>query len=263
MEVPRGSMKVLPAWVLLMAGVSTPGAGRLVAAGEVQATATVIASVDVRVTQRVLERDGSQAWPMSTQTSFTLQKLRTASGDTKISLAYRPTPQAARTPAVPNPLDDARVEYDPALGSTTVFDAGGRRANPRLSPERTPTPALGSFDEWLQALVLRASDVPARREALERTHGRPVGTVGRLTRYVRTQGDTTEEVLADAAWGVPMEVNVLRQDVLEGHVTIEYEATPNGNLQRRRLQSEQLIDARTGRRAVLSVDFSNIVVQSR
>jgi hypothetical protein len=87
--------------------------------------------------------------------------------------------------------------------------------------------------------------------------------VGRLARYLRTEGEVTEEVLADPGWGVPVEVSVLRRDAMQGHVTIEYETAPGGRLQRRRLSSEQVIDERTGRRAVLSVEFANIRVQGR
>ena len=151
------------------------------------------------------------------------------------------------------------MEYDPDASSTTVFDEAGQRANPRLS--LASSARLGSFDTWLEALVFRSADAAARREALEQTHGRPAGRIGRLTRYVRTTGDLSEELLVDSTSGLPVEVNLRRQNALEGHITIDYAMRPDGHLVRRRLRSEQVIDARSARRSVVSIEFSNVAVE--
>ena len=90
MEVSRGAMTCRAMCALLLAAAVIAGADEVMA--QDQARETVLASVDVRMTHRVLERDGSQAWPMPTPTAFTLQKLRTASGETRFALAYQPTP---------------------------------------------------------------------------------------------------------------------------------------------------------------------------
>ena len=115
---------------------------------------------------------------------------------------------ATASPAFGNPLDGARVEYDPASQSTIVFDEAGRRPNPRLSSASTSSTALGSVESWLEELVFRTSDADARREALERSHGRPVGRVGRLSRYLQNRGEVSEELLADQATALPVEVNL-------------------------------------------------------
>ena len=218
----------------------------------------VIAAVDVVVTHRVIEADGTSVPAISTDSAFTLQKLRTRSGATKIRLTYRrPTP-ASTAPAGRTPLDEARVEYDAVSGSTVVMDEGGRRVNPRLSVGPPAPAALGSFDVWLQSLVFKSTDTAARREALERSHGRPAGRVGRLTRYLQPRGDASEELLVDPVSALPIEVNLVKHGVLEAHTTIEYASTPKGQLVRRRLQAEQLLEGGSGRRSVLSVDFSNV-----
>jgi hypothetical protein len=221
----------------------------------------ILAAVDVELTHGVVDRDGTAPWPIATRTAFRLQKVRTRTGETKITIAYRPTAAANRTRASSTPLDGARVEYDTSQRRTSVFDEGGRRFNPRLSMAPPGDAALGSFESWLQALVVRASDAPGRRRELERTHGRPVGVAGRLNRYRQVRDDVSEEVLADASWVVPVEVTVQRRGGLDGRLTFEYSTTPAGHLVRRRMRSEQVVDPGTGRRAVLSAEFSNIVVE--
>jgi hypothetical protein len=219
----------------------------------------VLAAVDVVLTHRVIEADGAPAASISTESAFTLQKLRTKSGATKIRLTYRratPSSTSLRTP-----LEEARVEYDVASGETMVMDEGGRRVNPRLSMGPSAPTALGSFETWLQSLVFKSADSAGRRLALERTHGRPAGRVGRLTRYVQPRGDVSEELLVDPVSALPVEVKLLKQGVVEARTTIEYGAAPNGQLVRRRLQAEQLLEGGGGRRSVLSVDFSNVSVE--
>jgi hypothetical protein len=225
------------------------------------ASERILAAVDVALTHRVVEADGRQAMPIATESAFTLQKLRTRSGATKIRLTYRPPRSIDQTAVLRNPLEGARLEYDPASGSTTVFDQGGRRPNPRLSLSSSSSAPLGSVESWLEALVFKAADVALRRQALERSHGRPVGRVGGLTRYLQHRGDVSEELLADPESALPVEVNVMRQDTLEGRITIDYDAARNSHLVLRRLQSEQLIDARSGRRSIVAVQFSNVAVE--
>ena len=67
----------------------------------------------------------------------------------------------------------------------------------------------------------------------------------------------------DPESALPVEVNVVRQNVLETHTTIEYGTIARGQLVRRRLRSEQLIDASSGRRSVVAVDFSNVAAEGR
>jgi hypothetical protein len=221
----------------------------------------VMAAVDVVLTHGVVEADGTPVVPISTESAFTLQKLRTTSGKTTIRLTYRRAMPGSPASVLRTPLDGARVDYDPGSQSTTVFDEDGQRPNPRLSLTPSSPAALGSFDSWFESLVFRRGDVPNRREALERSYGRPAGRVGRFTRYVQLRGDLSEELLVDPVSALAVEVNLVRHSVLETHTTIEYGTTPTGQLVRRRLQSEQLIDAGSGRRSVLSVDFSNVMAE--
>ena len=258
MQVLRSSMPWSVLNIVLLTGVSPLLAREHMAASS--ASDHVVAAVDVVLTHRVIEADGTPAIPISTESAFTLQKLRTGSGATKIRLTYRPARPGVSASAPRTPLVGARVEYDPASQSTTVFDEDGQRPNPRLSLTRSSA-ALGSFDSWLESLVIAPADVSAREQALERSHGRPVGRVGRLSRYVQVRGEFSEELLVDPESALPVEVNVVRQNVLETHTTIEYGTTARGQLVRQRLRSEQLIDASSGRRSVVDVDFSNVAAE--
>jgi len=215
----------------------------------------VLAAVDVEITQRVIDADGSEPWPATPPTAFTLQKLRTSDGSTKVVLTYRAANDAGRTPAMSLPLDGARVEYEPS-GAFSVFDRGGTRRNPRLSTEVSGA-SMGPPGEWLNELVLTAARTPARRLEVERVYGRAIAEAGRLRRYRQTRDGVTEDVLVDPAWGVPVEVARTRQDTFEGRVTFEYGSTPSGNLVRRAVRSERVIDAR-GRRAIMAMQFSNV-----
>jgi hypothetical protein len=261
MQVPRGSIQ----WPLIGALLVWSAAPTLAQErpAHTGAAERILAAVDVVLTHRVVEADGKPAMPIATESAFRLQKLRTRSGATKIRLTYQRRNRGGAAPLFTNPLDDARVEYDPVAQSTTVFDETGRRPNPRLSHASASTAALGSFESWLEELVLRTGDAAARRQALERSHGRPVGRVGRLFRYLQNRGEVSEELLADQATGLPVEVNLVRQNTLEGHITIDYGTLPDRGFVRRRLQSEQVIDPHSGRRSVLAVEFSNIAVEGR
>jgi hypothetical protein len=93
---------------------------------------------------------------------------------------------------------------------------------------------------------------------VERAYGRAVADAGRLRRYRQTRDGVTEDLLVDPAWGVPVEVTRTRQDTFDGRVTFEYGPTPSGNLVRRAVRSERVIDPR-GRRAIVAMQLSNVV----
>lgn len=229
-----------------------------------QATAQaerVLASVDVLVTQKVVDTGGASPWPTQTRTAFTLQKVRTEAG-VKIVLTYLPAAPAERSQATSHPLDGGRVEYDPSTGATAVFDVGGTRRNPHLSLEGSSQAGLGSANELFDNLVLRRAGTSARRQDLERRYGRPSGGAPRgLARYLQVRDDgLREEMLADPEWGVPVEVTLTRDARPEGRVAFEYGSTPSGNLYRRATRTERVIDAASGRRSVLAVQYSNVRV---
>lgn len=257
-QVPRNSVSWSVLGLALLAGTQP------LLAQQPAPSATselIVATVDIVLTHRVIEADGTPAPAISTESAFTLQKLRTKAGASKIRLTYRGATPRPTSPHAKTPLDEARVEYDVATRSTRIFDEGGGRANPRLSIGPSAPVSLGSFDSWLQSLVFKSADSSSRRLALERTHGKPAGRVGRLTRYVQPRGEEAEELLVDPASALPVEVNVMKQGRLEAHTTIDYGSPATGQLVRRRLHTEQLIEGGSGRRSVLSVDFSNVSVE--
>jgi hypothetical protein len=120
--------------------------------------------------------------------------------------------------------------------------------------------------EWIEALMPSADRKSARRAALQKRLGPPVGTVRGLVRYLQTISDDTTEVLADADWGVPVEINTVRAGVLQSHATFDYEAGPKGSLVRRRSHVEHVLPDRPDQkdaRMVLDVELANVTLEDR
>jgi hypothetical protein len=85
-----------------------------------------------------------------------------------------------------------------------------------------------------------------------------VGSAGGLTRYLQIRDGVSEEVLVDRLWEVPVAITLSRQGAREARVAFDYGPTPSGNLFRRAIRSERLIDAVAGRWSVLAMQFSNV-----
>jgi len=124
----------------------------------------------------------------------------------------------------------------------------------------------GRGRDWVEALMPSLEGKSARRAALQKRFGTAVGQVRGLGQYLQTVEEHTTEVLADNEWGVPVEINTLRDGVLQSHATFEYEAGPKGSLVRRHTRVEQAIADRPewkDARMVLDVELANVTLEDR
>ena len=128
MEVPRGSMSWPLLGVLLLSSAAPALAQQRSAVPN--PAEHIVSAVDVALTHRLIEANGTQSVPIATEVAFTLQKLRTLSGTTKIRLTYKTPGPNDRTQGR-HPLEGARVEYSPM------------RSPPRCSTKRAIGPIHG------------------------------------------------------------------------------------------------------------------------
>lgn len=151
--------------------------------------------------------------------------------------------------------EDRRVLGEPVAGSLEV---------PRLpqlaSPELRRSAAAGR--EWVEAFIAPAAKAPARRAALRQRYGRSPGRLRSLDRFIRRDGRDTTEVLADAATGVAVEVNVGRDGRLVARSAVSYTTRADGALVRRAVRTEQALDNVT-ERAVSMMELANVRLERR
>lgn len=112
--------------------------------------------------------------------------------------------------------------------------------------------------EWVEHLLPSVAGRAARRAALAREMGSPQGLVRGLERFVQNRDGYTTEVLSDATWSVPVEINVVRDGALVSHSILSYDEDPGAGLVRRRMRSEQLLSAESGNRALVDFELGNI-----
>lgn len=223
--------------------------------------ARVEMSVDIAITHAVLDSDGNHVGPAPTPTRFTLTRAR-GEGGWRTTMMFR-RHSGTPTRASAHPLDGARIEFDEASSTTQVFDADGQ-LNPLLS--RTTSgglnPAAGP-GQWLEGLLATAAGRSARARALQDKHGKAVGRLRGLDRFLTQRENGTEEVLADPRAALPIEINTVRDGVLEQHIVFEYDRRPDGAWARRLMRSEQPVPGSAGHRARMTVEFTNLVVAGR
>ena len=117
-------------------------------------------SVQVSVTNEVLDKDGNQVLPVSVPTVFRVARTRHSAGWQTV-VTYRKH-AGAPTRSSSHPLDGARVEFDEASGTTRVYNSAGE-LNPLLSTDSTGglQGALGP-GQWLDGLIARDNEQPKR-----------------------------------------------------------------------------------------------------
>src|SRR6185295_10742121 len=104
----------------------------------------------------------------------------------------------------------------------------------------TPAPARLGDNQ-----LIKRSGSNARRLALQRQHGVPVGKVRGLDRYVKARADRTEEILVDTQLQLPVETNVVRDGRLVSQRTVSYAAAGADLIVRHRVHTERLLSPRT------------------
>jgi hypothetical protein len=207
------------------------------------------------------------------------------------------TIQTAKGPqAVSRKIPVSRIEIGDPQTPTRVFDADGRMAF--LLPSQAPPPRPGTATtntrpddpaatamaeaiaaavalpasagaseappsaarsrEWIEQLMPTRAASVARRAALIRSMGAPHGLEGGLERFLGNADGETTEILTDPAWGLPVEINVMRNGALVSHTTFGYAEDPGAGRIRRRMRSEHLLSPESGDRSVVDMELSNI-----
>jgi hypothetical protein len=144
-----------------------------------------------------------------------------------------------------------------------VFARSDALAGPAALVRPLHGPPQSDDHHWLDAILPSSGLKRARRERLQRRYGKPLGTVGGRERYVQTSEEETTEVVADAEWAIPIEVQVVRRGTLRSRASFSYEPGAGGSLVRRRLRAEHLIPDGKGARMVLDVELANVKLEDR
>ena len=154
--------------------------------------------------------------------------------------------------------DPARSPRQPAGPSTALRASPSTppRAGQRARPAQSPSQLVDNH-------FLKKSAREARRTALQRRHGAPSGQVRGLDRYVSTKDDRTDETLVDRQLQLPVEANVVRGGTLVSHRTISYEDAAGDLVVRRRVRTERLVSSKSGERAIVELEFSNVRLEQR
>jgi hypothetical protein len=224
-------------------------------AQETPATTGTTRQMDIVVTRYLVDASGQHSGPPAQTVRYRIARIQTNQGWHTIMTLGAPDAASPEAQAR-NPFLGGRLEIDHA-GAFTMFDNQGREI--RL-PDRPGSLATTLTDRWSESLE-HIDTSPATRRArvqeVEAKYGRPAGRIRGLNQYLRKAGDDVEELLFDDVRSVPVELNIMRHDVLHGHVAFEYAGAPGGRLHRRRTRSEARV-TNDGHRMVTVAEFSNI-----
>jgi hypothetical protein len=168
----------------------------------------------------------------------------------------------AITPRAPIPV--ARIEDDEDGTPIRAYDASGALVQPTTlgSTASTSTAPRTIGQQWLDAFVAAPAKKTARQQAFEKQFGKAT-KVGTLNRYLRVDGDRSEEVLVDPKVVVPVEANAVRSGKQIGHRTFTYGPAPDSALVRTAVHAETVTSVNTGDRAVVDTTFSNVCLERR
>ncbi len=241
-------------------------------------------SADVTVRHRRLRSDGSPNGIDAPPVRYRWERTETAAG-WKTVLTFQPPP-AAEQRAIATPQDArfevARVEDDEDGTPARVFNRLGQRmelpgANDgRLSNARhllPATAALAAADngqrstsvsgrEWVDSVIADPARTQERRAGLRRQFGRPTGKVRGLNRFVRTEANRTEELLADPTSALPLEMNVVEGGRLVWHGRFAYSGDRGGASTRQAMHVEQIM-SEAGERLSTDLELANVRLERR
>jgi hypothetical protein len=211
--------------------------------------------MDITVTRYVVDASGERIGLPAQTIRYRLSRLKTGSGwHTTMTLG---APEGMSGDEISrNPFFGGHVEFDES-GGFSLFDNAGRAVPIPAAMRLAAFPAFSG--DWSASLD-GVSTAPTRRRArlaeVEANYGQPAGRVRGLTQYLRRAGDDLEELLFDEARAIPVELNVMRGDVLYAHVAFDYVERGRGLL-RRRIQSETVVNDE-GHRAITATEFSPV-----
>ena len=243
-------------------------------------------TADITVRRSRVAADGTPAGEAAPTTRYRWERRLTAAGwHSTLTLVdgARPVIDTSAGPkALDNPFAIARIEDDEDGSPLRMFN-GKDEEVPTPSVPLAGLPAGADAPEaarevsmagagvrpmtfgrdWVDAVVPSSSRTSSRRAALERRHGKAVGRVGGLDRFITTTGDDTLEVLADPVWALPLEINTVRSGALVSHTTLLYAAGSGGTLVRRTVRTEHGMPGGDGERLVTDVEFANVRLEQR
>jgi hypothetical protein len=215
--------------------------------------------MDIAVTRSVVDVNGERIGPPAQIIRYQMIRVKT-DGGWHTTMTLGAPDGASRDQRAKNPFFGGRVEFDHD-GGFAMFDNTGREV-PVPAGMAAVVPRLGGGDwtESLQVVSTAANSRKARREEVEAKYGRPAGKVRGHTQYLRRTGEDVEELLYDAALGIPVELNVMRGDVLKARIAFDYVEQHGRGLVRRGIRSEAVLND-DGDRAVTTTAFANVVVE--
>ena len=238
---------------------------------------------DVTVLTRRVTRRGDPMGFAAAPWRYRLERSRTPGGWRTAFTIQSPGGRALLTPSGSTPSDDsneiARIEDDEDGSSPRFYDRRGRAVSAPAAALAAVRPTdvaaflhpaarrsvrrAASDSSWVQGLLAAPHARSERRAALEGRHGRAVGQVRGLDRYLSADGDRLREVLVDPVSALAVEINVTRAGTLISQRTTSYVPGANGTLVKRRVRSERLLSDESGTRAITDIEFTGVRLERR
>jgi hypothetical protein len=240
---------------------------------------------DLTIRHAIVRADGQPIGPAAPAATVRMERRETGGRwRTTLTLQSIERPEIrglATGPAVDNPFQVVRLEYDEDGTPPRMYDRYGRLVRlPRAEDRRLlhtpatlaaglpvvgsptggigPPPAALVGRNWIDAVLTPPGQRLNRRAALERQLGRPVGQVRGLDRFLTVTGDATHEVLVDPAAAVPVEMNTTRRGELVARTTFAQVRDAAGRLVSRTSRSERTLAGEGGERSVITTELANI-----
>ncbi len=248
-------------------------------------------AADVQVRLERVDSVGNAVDASDPGFSFSVERKLQSNGSWKSVLTMQSTSEAMAPRPFgalfePERFDIGRVEDDGLGGAPRVYNRRGdllrapseedlRSLFPKASvPQKMKNdiagaqganpPAAKRFDrKWVEQFVSSKDNSANRRIALERAMGRAVGQVAGKDRYLKRNGSTVIEVLADPTTALASEINEATDGTLTARTQLRYSDGPDGLLT---LQSVRLERAERGSaksRAITTITYSNVRLERR
>lgn len=213
-------------------------------------------SMDIAITRSIVDANGERIGLPAQTIRYRLSRVKTDTGWLTTMTLGAPDDRS-RDQIAGNPFFGGRVEVDPT-GKFALFDNTGREVAVPAGMAAAVPLFGGDWSASLQVMSTEAASRKARVEEVEAEYGRPVGQVRGFSQYLRRSGENVEELLYDPALGIPVELNVMRGNALQGHMAFDYVEWQGRGLVRRGIRSEAVLND-DGHRAVTITAFANVV----
>ncbi len=240
---------------------------------------------DLSVRQHTISPEGEPAGPAAPALTVRIERRQTGPAwRTTLTLHSIERPQIrglATGPAVINPFEVVRLEYDENGKPPRMYDRQGRAVRlPRAADRQRlhtpaalaaglpvleslagrvgPAPTALTGQAWIDDVLVPLDKRDARRARMERQLGRPAGQVRGLDRFTAWVGEDTHEILVDPQTAVPVEVNTMRAGQFVGRTTLGHVRDAAGVLLRRTMRTERVRARAPGDRSVTEIELANI-----